>query len=400
MEQSKTVSRVLLGACLFAVTVCLVLVGFAALSSREAVLIGVVLTIASMIGSWTASQYYAAASFSSNLTTFAYKASEKVNNLSNEIDRLIGFLQKELDTSDYQSSDEALLARDLRIEGAIHVLATLKSVNDRSLSDWKGVIGSEIDEQLEEREEREEELRDLIGRVEALYSSQATSPSDRDDLAESLRSEINAVRGDLRQLASQVGGVALRPRGSKVKQTLIMPCPECQKPVQFRQKASTRSMTAVRCSKCGAKLFSFYADGNFGLRSRQPVDESVTCPRCSSTLPVKLDPLPGSSQWTACSTCGLPLTIARASDEVRVLARSEASPSPKVTSKVPLSDDVLERVRATMPPQPWPKGAARIAAATLGLPQGIVTRAVNELIRRGAFKVQIDGKLYDRQIEN
>jgi hypothetical protein len=40
--------------------------------------------------------------------------------------------------------DEALQAREERIESAIHLIRTLKSVNDTSLSDWEGVIGDEL----------------------------------------------------------------------------------------------------------------------------------------------------------------------------------------------------------------------------------------------------------------
>lgn len=82
-----------------------------------------------------------------NLRTYALKAAEKVNNLSNELNLLSVYLQQELDSADYDSTDEELLAKEERLESAIHIINTLKSVNDTALSDWEGVIGDELDQQ-------------------------------------------------------------------------------------------------------------------------------------------------------------------------------------------------------------------------------------------------------------
>ena len=80
---------------------------------------------------------------------FALKAAEKVDNLSQELDRLTAYLQQELTDAaggaPQAATPEALRLKDARIESAIHIIGTLKSVNDRSLSDWQGVIGDELD---------------------------------------------------------------------------------------------------------------------------------------------------------------------------------------------------------------------------------------------------------------
>jgi hypothetical protein len=102
------------------VIICLVVIVAAQLNPRESLLLSLVLTIVSMLGSWLASRFYAEISFNENLRTFALKASEKVDNLSKELDRLALYLQQELDDDDYKNAVENLMAKEYRIEAAIH----------------------------------------------------------------------------------------------------------------------------------------------------------------------------------------------------------------------------------------------------------------------------------------
>ena len=46
-----------------------------------------------------------------------------------------------------------------------------------------------------------------------------------------------------------------------------------------------------------------------------------------------------------------------------------------------------------MPKQPWPTGAAKEVAVQLGVPNSLVAAAIAELIKRGIFMTQIDGRL-------
>jgi hypothetical protein len=55
---------------------------------------------------------------------------------------------------------------------------------------------------------------------------------------------------------------------------------------------------------------------------------------------------------------------------------------------------VIECVRQEMPPQPWPPGAGRQVATKLHLQPKLVTQAIDELIKREVFKMQVDGELY------
>jgi sensor c-di-GMP phosphodiesterase-like protein len=195
--------------CVIVIAVCVADIGFRHPTQEEALLLSVLLTVASMLGTWVASRFYAEQSFNENLRTFALKAAEKVDNLSNEFDRLSTYLQEELDETHYNSSADELLAKEIRMEGAIHIITTLKSVNDGSLSDWQGIIGKELDERREEQVEREIELKELVERVEALYRSRAADVSGRQAQA-AINAEMDTIRSEIRRLASQVGGVSVR----------------------------------------------------------------------------------------------------------------------------------------------------------------------------------------------
>jgi hypothetical protein len=391
-EVKRSPNAVLVIVCAIGVLVCLVAIGMWDLTSRESLLLSVVLTIISIMGSWVLSRYYAETSFNENLRTFALKAAEKVDNLSKELDRLAVYLQQELDDTDYRNAPENLMAKEYRIEGAIHMLSTLKSVNDRSLSDWQGVIGKELDERREEQEEREEELRELVARVESLSLTQAAaSTKSASALEGALKSEINSIRADLRVLASQVGGVPIR-RSKSSRVDVQNPCPKCTSVVHYRQREKLNSIKGVRCSNCDARLVSLPSGDGFRLVLREPVKESIKCPGCGRYIDVLLDPVPGSSMVTKCSHCGGELRVNRNANDITL--RLDASKRPRV----PLTDEVIAKVEHAMPPQPWPKGASRKVAEELGLPQGTVADALKELVRRGRFKVQLDGRLYDEAV--
>lgn len=63
------------------------------LTTRETIIFSSGLAVLSIVGSWIASKYYSEQSSAKNLQIFGRKASEKVNNLSNELNKLTAFLQ-------------------------------------------------------------------------------------------------------------------------------------------------------------------------------------------------------------------------------------------------------------------------------------------------------------------
>src|SRR5262249_50306535 len=127
----------------------------------------------------------------------------------------------------------------------------------------------------------------------------------------------------------------------------------------------------------------------------EPQPLLTVCPVCRGEVNGMLELLPGRMTTVSCSTCRSEVQLTRAKNEVRAKLVSVRTASPEIM----LNDDLLMRVRLAMPPQPWPKGAAKDAAARLGLPHDLVSTAIQRLISNGTFQLQIDGKLY-KQIES
>src|SRR3989338_2281542 len=214
MNENLWITGVVVVLILAVVVICLWRITSSAPTANEVLLLGVLLTISSMAASWIASRYYSEVSFNKNLRVFALKAAEKVTNLSNQLDRLILFLQQDAREGEFDTLGEALLAKNLRIESAIHAVSTLKSMNDTSLSDWQGVIGEELTAQREVQEEREEVLLDLVERLESLATNQsATLPSRKEDSGnDDIREQIDSLRNEVHILGAQVTGVPITRR--------------------------------------------------------------------------------------------------------------------------------------------------------------------------------------------
>lgn len=76
-------------------------------------------------------------------------------------------------------------------------------------------------------------------------------------------------------------------------------------------------------------------------------------------------------------------------------------PKVKIAQEVPtsrqltFSEATLDAVRQLLPAQPWPRGTHRQVRQRLGLSGTQYQRIVDELIRRGDFKLQRDGQLFE-----
>ncbi|HSH85946.1 MAG TPA: hypothetical protein VK958_01730 [Methylophilus sp.] len=64
-----------------------------------------------------------------------------------------------------------------------------------------------------------------------------------------------------------------------------------------------------------------------------------------------------------------------------------------INTKNIVDESLIEKVLATLPPQPWPSGTHRTVMSTLGITSNQYKRAVVELTKRGLVKEQIDGVL-------
>lgn len=369
-------------------------------SPSKGVLLKALLTALAILGAWLAARQYSEWSFKKSLRTLALKDVERVDNLSDQLDKLSAYLQHGL-TAGGHSPGQELMAKDLRMEAAIHIIQTLKSVNDRSLNEWGEVIGEVVSAHRDERGRKEEHLRDLVDRLEAL------SPANMGDLLSigdgsptALQNQMDSIRSDVRLFASQMG-VPVRLTGSvsRTEGMAFSSCPSCKNVLEYRQQPKEGAVKSVRCPTCGERLLSTFDGTSFNLEIRRTVRESVTCLMCGIQYPVDLGNWLGAITTSTCPSCGLQIKVSRSRSGANIRAeRQESTPALEPAAELPVEspdfEDLLEKVRQGLPPQPWPKGTSRKVARQMGLAQSQVNRVITELIRRGEFKPQVDGKVY------
>ena len=399
MSFNKSNNKLLYGS-VIALTVLLaiilVILSYATLSNRESALFGTVLTFVSILAGGIITHAYAQDSkkkdieeladlHQKNLRTYALKAAEKVNNLSKELSRLSSYLEDELDETDYRSTEEELLAKEERIESAIHMLTTLKSVNDTSLSDWQGVIGDEIYEQRIEEAERTEELHEILERFSSLETAHA-NVQKFDPTA--LQRELNEVRRDLRSLASEITGVPIKRYTDKGYSLIDAKCPSCGNTVSYRQKPREANSKAITCNHCQTNLVSEYTEAQgFQLHIRRSIPENIVCPSCESQMNIELDEWPSASTTVKCQNCEENIRVSRASGGIKTNLILQ------MKSKFPLTEEIIDKVRNALPKQPWPRGIHKLLGESLKLPHQQIQRAIQHLIRMGVVMDQVDGQI-------
>lgn len=390
MEQRK-LSIIILAALAVALAAGFIFMVMGIDTPSEGLLLRILLALISIAAAWIASRYYSEWNFRNALRTLALRDTEKVDDLSNEMDRLMVYLQQELEAADYQSPDQELTAKEMRMEDAILLMQTLQSLNERFLNGWEDLIGKEINAHREERRERAASLRDIIRRLQAL------APARTDDLlsarsanALALGGQMDSVRSQVRMVASI--GVPLRlPRTQASSEGTALPfCPSCGNTVRYRQKAKDEPPKWVLCPSCDSKHISACDGRSFKLDVRKFVMEGIGCPMCGTQSTVELGNWLGSVANNTCEACGLQMTISRCQSGTIVMPSEQTG-----VVEFGTSDEMVERIRRALPSQPWPKGTSRRIANELGLTHTQVNRIISELIRRGAFGPQIDGRICD-----
>lgn len=378
------------------VVIIFLVMAFANLSGRETVLLGVVQTLFSLIAGWAVTHLYAQDSerravkgieeiHQRNLRTYALKAAEKVENVSRELNRLAIYLNQELEEDDYSSESEELSAKEERIQSAIHILNTLKSVNDTSLSDWKGVIGDEIEGIRQRAEQREEALEKIVDRIERLESQDDGGKADVDQ--NRLVREIDKLRRDLKFVAGDVAGNlwTAKRTGSSSRQSIQFTCPDCGAINMVRQRVKEGARKGVTCVTCGQRFVSEIKGGNVDLQVRRTLNEHVSCATCSASEVVALDELAGASVVFDCAKCSQGQRVTRTKAGLQVVSVG--------TPALRLTEEIIVRVSESLPPQPWSKGVHDRVAEEAGLPPQLVKKAINQLILRGVFMDQFRGQV-------
>lgn len=384
---------------LVVIAIVLITICWVELTNRESTLLGTILTFISIAIGWGISHFYSIKDKEraveevrefeqKNLRTYALKAAEKVTNLSKELNRLSAYLQEELQYTEYRNAEEELFAKEERIESAIHMLASLRSINDTSLSDWQGVIGEELDERRETEFVRVEALSNITERLNAI---EANSTNAEQPSASEHSEEIQTLKRELRLVASELSGMAFRPRTKSAYLHMEIPCPACKEKLTYKQRTKENELKAVQCKHCKASYVAKYTDATGSvLRLREIIQETPSCPTCSSTITIGLDEFPSASKTCICTNCNDTIRVSRA-DEGRTLRVATLTSRPKTSAT--LSTDILDLVKVSMPPQPWEKGVTETVAKEIGLSPQVVKKAVQHLIRSGVFSDQINGQL-------
>jgi len=384
------------GGFIVAIVFCLYLITKGNLSAKETALLSILLTGLSILATWILTHIYSESqhkkvmqevqeTHKGNLKTYALKAAEKVNNLSNQLNLLAVYLQQAVDEIDSDNLKEELRVNRERIGSAIHIIGTLKSVNDTALSDWQGVIGEELEEQREKQTEREEEIRDLLDRLETISESQLYTRQHAQDSTLVLTKEVESLRKDLRSIAISLGLSPIplsRPITRKKRIVVEKQCPKCGGILTYRQKQRTSSVKGIKCQSCATDLISRYSEEEgFIIEEHRPTTEQITCPSCGNECEVILNILPNSRATVNCEGCNAKITVTRYKSGV--VAKTER-----------LTEDTIEAVRSSLPVQPWPKGINKSVAEKLGLSNKLVAEAMKILIQRGIFNPQVSGRIY------
>jgi hypothetical protein len=405
------------------VLISLLVITFANLTANESTLLSLLLTILSFIASWMVSQFFADRSHKlaieevkeqhlSDLRTYALNAAEKVSTLSSELSKLSIYLQQELedeeDEEDY-TPEELYMSSYERIESAIHIINTLKSVNDTYLSDWKGVIGEELDAKFEEQQEKENNLRLLVEKVEHIIKARPTETSENVSEVQKVSRQINDLRKDLNLALNSVSGTFVRPfrvTPQSKKQEVALPCPYCDNQLNYRLRPKKTSSKVIPCSKCNNKsLAKWNQESGFILEKEVKINETYNCPWCNEPVQTTLSNFLHSKSMNTCTKCKGESQIIRTVDKFNIHQvnkpitnipfQGELTDFNKDDNKVIINEDTLTKIKNEMPVQPWPKGTHKVVAEKLGLELKIVRHHISELIRRGEFKPQIDGVLYE-----
>ncbi len=367
------------------------------LSSRESAMLGTLLTIVSILTGLIITHFYAKAGFNQNLKVYGRKASEKVDNLSNELSKLAIYLQSELDDSEDDIPEKILHSREERMESAIHIINTLKSINDKSLSDWEGVIGEELHKKREEQKENEEEFKQIVYKLGDVEEMSHDDSIISDVKTEELLSEINDLKKKVNIVASSLVGFPIKSRRimrtRKEKEDVESQCPSCNQTIRYKQRPLINSEKKIICKQCSEELIGRW-DPNLGFKLiiDLPQEEIINCSSCGNQNRVLLGLSRGSKNSLECEGCNIRLNLTR---EIKGNVEIEVKEISKDTVKTEILDEAIKnKIKELLPPQPWPTGTARQIANELDLNLGFVHKIINLLIEEGAFKMQINGVLY------
>jgi hypothetical protein len=367
----------------------LYIAGTKKLSETEAVLLGILLTADSILISWLVTHIYSQFSLKQaieqateiskeNIKNYAVKAAEKVLNLSNQIKRLSQALNEANEDSDSTNNPkEAVMLLHERISSAIHNLETLRSMNDTFLSDWRGVIGEEIEKQqlLEKQidklaEELEEQKRERDALKEKLVSV-----DDLSNIERLIANTEERIYQKFIDLPFKFISRSIKPK----KEDISIKCPTCSAELKtkFRRKKDGKKL--VSCMKCGQYiLIHGVNEEETQIVLIKPYHYTGICPLCNTPIEFEIADYPGTTKSVKCNNCEINLLVSKTIESFNI--------KPHRPLKEDIPQKIIDQVRSLLPDhRPWPTHIHKQIAEQLGYSNKLVSRVISNLISQGHY---------------
>lgn len=154
---------------------------------RETGLLGLLLTLLSMLGSWAISHVYSTSSSRESaqgkIDTIAQQSSEKILNHSTQLWRLEQYFRSSLQCASEEDNDAAVATLRNRIDSACEMARMLRSSNNTFLSDWQGVVSDSVNAVISSQASKVREIMDA-------YDQLDTPPSGDTEQWKNLRDEL------------------------------------------------------------------------------------------------------------------------------------------------------------------------------------------------------------------
>jgi hypothetical protein len=373
--------------------ICLWIAGTRQLTNTESVLLGVLLSAASMLVSWLATHVYSVISvkdsvaeatqaYSDNIRTLGVRAAEKVLNLSNQLQRLSESMNSALEDADESDGTKQSIVQLLRerIQAAIYNLETLKSMNDTFLSDWRGIIGDEIDKQQALERQIEVlalELRNQIRERESMRSAVVSN-----ETVSALEDRIYQTEQRLTEKITALPFKVTVRSSKTAKEDVSLKCPSCTESISVLTRTKKGARKLIHCPSC--KTYSRICaieDGDFEIDAVTMFTFSDQCPICHTELKGEMPDYSGAMQAIVCPKCDMSLIASRASDGINLrVPKGEQHKFPKS-----LYDAVFSR----LPPRPWPPFIHKAIAAELGISNKVVSQIIGRIVESGHFPIPV-----------
>ena len=370
------------------ILIALLIAGTRELTTTESVLLGILLSAASMIVSWLVTHLYSQTSLrdtirqatdsnTENIRSMGVRAAEKVLNLSSELQRLVDALATAMeDAENTEDTKQSTMLLRERVLSAIHNLETLKSMNDTFLSDWRGGIGEEIERQhiLEKQIEslRTELYRQI--RERDLLSSDVISP---DDLA-AVESRIEETE---KRLTEKIVALPFKvhPKAAKSKKDdITIACASCEAQIQVRLRPRKGSRKLVKCPTCTMySKVTVIDDSEMDIVPVPMYEFTGLCPLCSSNICEQVPNYAGAMVSITCNSCDVQLLLSKSSSDANLRI-------PK-GSRRQMPQKLVDTVFDKLPQRPWPTHIHKTIATEMGVSNSVVSRIIGHLIEQGNF---------------